>query len=107
MAVVVDCSYWQWRRKAFQTGGGALHSMEDSRGAREKTSDKKTVPLYYTLSATFIHSRLNHKTDRIGGGGGGHMGGTANIWGGMCPPRPPLGDATGYWSTLGPCNLAG
>ena len=41
----------QWRRQAFQTGGG-LHSMEDSRGAREKTSDKKTVPLYNTRCAT-------------------------------------------------------
>ena len=28
-----------------------------------------------------------HKTDLI-------WGGTANFWGGMCPPRPPLGDAT-------------
>ena len=34
--------------QAFQTGGGAFHSMEDSRGVREKTSDKKTVPIYYT-----------------------------------------------------------
>ena len=33
-------------------GGGAFHSMEDSRGAREKTSDKKTVSLYNTRSAT-------------------------------------------------------
>ena len=43
--------YKQWRRQAFQTGG-AFNSMEDSRGAREKTSDKKTVPLYNTRSAT-------------------------------------------------------
>ena len=41
----------QWRRQVFQTWG-ALHSMEDSRGAREKTSDKKTVPLYNTRNAT-------------------------------------------------------
>ena len=32
-----------------------------------------------------------HKTDLIWGG---TWGGTANFWGGMCPPRPPLGDAT-------------
>ena len=30
-----------------------------------------------------------HKTDLI-------WGGTANFWGGMCPPRPALGDATDY-----------
>ena len=33
-----------------------------------------------------------HKTDLIWGG---TWGGTANFWGGMCPPRSPLGDATG------------
>ena len=33
-----------------------------------------------------------HKTDLIWGGGA-HGGGTANVWGGMCPPGP-LGDAT-------------
>ena len=32
-----------------------------------------------------------HKTDFIWGG---TWGGTTNFWGGMCPPRPPLGDAT-------------
>ena len=34
-----------------------------------------------------------HKTDLIWGG---TWGGTANFWGGMCPPRSPLGDATVY-----------
>ena len=32
-----------------------------------------------------------HKTDLSWGG---TWGGTANFLGGMCPPRPPLGDAT-------------
>ena len=41
----------QWRRQVFQTGG-ALHSMEDSRGGTRKNKRQKTVPLYHTRSAT-------------------------------------------------------
>ena len=52
VVVVLSCLSFSGVARLFKLGGGALRSMEDSRGAREKTSDKKN-------GTNLLHSECN------------------------------------------------